>query len=78
MERQLEEILTRIEKFEEEYRHLEARLALPEVYRDGEEVRRIKLELERNETERDRLHREWETTETLLQTLKTNSSMDRP
>ena len=75
VERKLEEILSRIEHLEEEYRTLESRLTLPEVYRDGEEVRRIKLELERNETERDRLHREWETTETLLQTLKTSASM---
>lgn len=77
MERKLEEILTRIENLENEYRHLEARLALPEVYRDGEEVRRIKLELERNEVERNRLHREWENTEDFLHALKTSPPMNR-
>ncbi len=73
LERKLEEILTRIDTLEVEYRQLEARLALPEVYRDGEQVRRIKLELGKNESERDRLHGEWEKTEELLQTLKQNS-----
>ncbi len=72
VERKLEEILSRIDALEEEYRHLEARLALPEVYRDGEKVRGIKRELEKNQMERNRLHREWESTEELLQTLKQN------
>ncbi|MCX7788582.1 MAG: ABC-F family ATP-binding cassette domain-containing protein [Spirochaetes bacterium] len=69
VEKKLEEILTRIEVLEGEYHDLEAQLAIPEVYRNGEEVRRIKLELEKNQLERDRLHREWETTEELLQSL---------
>jgi len=60
LERREEEVLARIEELEEEHRELQRRLALPEVYADGAEVKAVMEKISRNEGERGSLHIEWE------------------
>jgi ATP-binding cassette subfamily F protein 3 len=55
-----EEILELLEVLETQHREKLNSLSLPEVYADGEKVKRIKDELDENETEQARLHEEWE------------------
>ncbi len=70
LEREEESLLSCIEALETAYRELEASLADPLVYKDGEKVRQIKNDLERNKREQDELSRRWEAVEAELQALR--------
>ncbi|MFQ3621669.1 MAG: ATP-binding cassette domain-containing protein, partial [Spirochaetales bacterium] len=69
-EKQREELLNRIEQLEELHQKLQHKLALPEVYQKGEEVRNLKQQLEANESEREQLLKEWEEIEQEIETLQ--------
>jgi ATP-binding cassette subfamily F protein 3 len=60
LERREGELLGRIEVLETKHRDLLHRLALPEVYSDGAQVKAVKKAIEENEGEQKKLHDEWE------------------
>jgi ATP-binding cassette subfamily F protein 3 len=66
LQREQEELLGKIEELESTHRRLSARLALPEVYTDGEKVKQAKEDLERNIAEQQRLSKRWEEVEAEL------------
>jgi ATP-binding cassette subfamily F protein 3 len=59
-ERREGEILERIVVLENEHRDLLHRLALPEVYADGGQVKALKKAMDENESDQKDLHDEWE------------------
>ena len=70
LERRLEEILNRIDALENEHHNLQDLLSLPEIYRNGEQVKQLKLQIEENEKEQNALHQEWEKVDRELQSLE--------
>ena len=70
LERRLEEILNRIDALENEHHNLQDQLSLPEIYRNGEQVKQLKLQIEENEKEQNALHQEWEKVDRELQSLE--------
>ncbi|MBN1836474.1 MAG: ABC-F family ATP-binding cassette domain-containing protein, partial [Spirochaetales bacterium] len=63
LQREEEQLLHRLEELGGERARLEQELTREEVYRDGEQVRRIKAALEANLEEQERLGRRWEQVE---------------
>ncbi|MDY7030251.1 MAG: ATP-binding cassette domain-containing protein, partial [Spirochaetota bacterium] len=53
-------IMERIESLEQSHLELQERMALPEVYADGEQIRELQNELKSNEQQHDELSRRWE------------------
>jgi ATP-binding cassette subfamily F protein 3 len=60
LEREEEALVARIDALQRETRELEQAMGREDVYRDGEEMRRIKLRLEENAREQEELARRWE------------------
>lgn len=58
--RREEELMDHIALLEEDHRRLEADMARPDNYTDGERVRELKKNLAANRREQETLHREWE------------------
>jgi ATP-binding cassette subfamily F protein 3 len=60
IKRQEETLMSRIEKLDAEHERLQAQLADPEVYADGERIREVKDQLQRCESEQEKLTEEWQ------------------
>ncbi|MGC9313339.1 MAG: ABC transporter ATP-binding protein, partial [Sediminispirochaetaceae bacterium] len=54
-------IMERIESLEQSHLELQEKMALPEVYSDGEQIRELQNELKSNEQQHAELSRRWET-----------------
>jgi protein subunit release factor A len=52
--------MERIESLEQSHLELQEKMALPEVYADGEQIRELQNELKSNEQQHDELSRRWE------------------
>jgi ATP-binding cassette subfamily F protein 3 len=71
LERSLDELLERIERAEERHREIQHELARPEVYGNGDEVKRLTSELEATEKQVEELTARWESTTNELEELTT-------
>jgi protein subunit release factor A len=63
--------MSRIEELDTEHQRLQALLADPEVYADGERIREVKDQLQRCESEQEKLTEEWQELEEQRSTLET-------
>jgi ATP-binding cassette subfamily F protein 3 len=71
IKRQEETLMSRIEELDTEHQRLQALLADPEVYADGERIREVKDQLQRCESEQEKLTEEWQELEEQRSTLET-------
>jgi ATP-binding cassette subfamily F protein 3 len=73
LERQEEELLGKLEANEERQREIEAQMALPEAYADGERMRRLKADLEAARLDHEGLSGRWAEVDGELSTLRDQS-----
>ncbi|MFW5727028.1 MAG: ABC-F family ATP-binding cassette domain-containing protein [Spirochaetia bacterium] len=60
LESEEEQLLKRLEELESEHSRLQADMAKPEVYSDGERVKQLQTELEENEATQNKISAQWE------------------
>ncbi|MEW5815926.1 MAG: ABC-F family ATP-binding cassette domain-containing protein [Spirochaetota bacterium] len=73
LQRESAHIMEKIESLEKEHQELQNSLALPEVYQEGEKVKKIKTVLEKNLQERQALSKQWEQIEKSLESINANT-----